>query len=142
MRASTAPFEALYRARRGSPLSAPIEHRFTIAGCREARRYGSAAAVVGIHLFGPYRSGASPLLPLGVAAGYVIYTAVARYFSARPAPLTHRDVVMITAVVDPLFYSTWLFATGQSSVLFVALYLIEGGVVHDGSCFATGSAAR
>jgi two-component system sensor histidine kinase RpfC len=82
-----------------------------------------AAVVVGIHLFGPYQSGASPLLPLGVAAGYVVYTAVARYFSGRPAPLTHRDVVMITAVVDPLFYSAWLFAAGESSVLFVALYL-------------------
>lgn len=82
-----------------------------------------AAVVVGTHLFGPYQSGTSPLLPLGVAAGYVIYTAVARYFSARPAPLTHRDVVMITAVADPLFYSAWLFATGESSVLFVALYL-------------------
>ena len=82
-----------------------------------------AAVIVGIHLFGPYRSGAGSFLPLGVAAGYVIYTAVARYFSGRPAPLTHRDVVMITAVVDPLFYSAWLFAAGESSVLFVALYL-------------------
>ncbi|MCF7222409.1 sensor histidine kinase [Marilutibacter chinensis] len=82
-----------------------------------------AAVIVAIYTFGPYHTPADPFVAGGIVTLYVVYTLVARHFSKNPEPLTYRDLVMITAVMDPLFLSVWLFIAGESSVLACGLYL-------------------
>lgn len=100
-------------------------HRSVQAQARFRVRFGLlvAACIVGIHVFVPNGALGSASVLGTLVALYVIYTLSVLRISQRPGPLTLRDIVMITAVFDPLFLSGWLFMAGHSSLLFVGLYL-------------------
>ncbi len=59
----------------------------------------------------------------GIAAAYILYNLAAFYVSRRGDLLSARDQVMVTAILDPLVLSAWLFVAGQSSLLIVGFYL-------------------
>ncbi|HRO27572.1 MAG TPA: ATP-binding protein [Luteimonas sp.] len=82
-----------------------------------------AVAIACVHWLGPYHSSASDAFVIGMLAAYVLYAAAARWLAARPHLLPGRDLVTITAVLDPLVLSVWMFFAGESSLLFVAFYL-------------------
>lgn len=54
---------------------------------------------------------------------YLVYTLAVRYFSRQPGRQCARNLVVITAVSDPLFLSTWLFLFGDPATMFVGLYV-------------------
>ncbi len=59
----------------------------------------------------------------GIAAAYILYNVAAFYASRRDDLLPARDLVLVTAILDPLVLSAWLFIAGQSSLLIVGFYL-------------------
>ncbi|WP_149193095.1 ATP-binding protein [Luteimonas suaedae] len=82
-----------------------------------------ATAIVLIHYLVPYEAKANAAVVLGIYCFYGLYAGAARYLAARPGALTLRDLVMVTAVIDPLFLSAWLFIAGESAFLVVGMYL-------------------
>jgi len=59
----------------------------------------------------------------GIAATYLLYNLVVFYLARRDGLVSPRDLVVATAIIDPLMLSVWLFVMGQASSLFVAFYL-------------------
>ena len=61
---------------------------------------------------------------IGVVAGaYLLYSLATFYASRRDDVVPPRDLVVATAVLDPLMLSVWLFIAGHSSLLIVGFYL-------------------
>jgi len=84
---------------------------------------GIAALLLGLYAWGPYPGESSWVAILGLASLYAAYALAVKLLAGKPAPFTHRDVVMITAVLDAVFMTAWLFIAGHSSILFVGLLL-------------------
>lgn len=59
----------------------------------------------------------------GIAAAYLAYNLAAYWLAYRGRHLSPRDLLVLTAVLDPLMLSAWLFIVGQASPLFVGFYL-------------------
>ena len=59
----------------------------------------------------------------GIAAFYLAYNFAAYWLAHRSQLLPPRDLIVVTAVLDPLMLSAWLFIVGQASPLFVGFYL-------------------
>ncbi|QNN69574.1 hybrid sensor histidine kinase/response regulator [Thermomonas carbonis] len=59
----------------------------------------------------------------GIAAFYLAYNLAAYWLAHRSHLLAPRDLIVVTAVLDPLMLSAWLFIVGQASPLFVGFYL-------------------
>ena len=59
----------------------------------------------------------------GIAAAYLAYNIAAYWLAHRSHLLAPRDLIVVTAVLDPLMLSAWLFIVGQASPLFVGFYL-------------------
>ena len=59
----------------------------------------------------------------GIAIAYLLYNLAAYYFAHREDIVPSRDLVVATAIIDPLMLSLWLFVMGQASSLFVGFYL-------------------
>ncbi|MHC9085034.1 ATP-binding protein [Luteimonas sp. RIT-PG2_3] len=99
--------------------------RNVVAQANFRLKFGVAVAltVVGIHTFGPYQSSISMALVLGMLCLYGIYAFGARYLATHPTSLTNWELVLITAVIDPLMLSMWLYFAGESSTLVVGFYL-------------------
>lgn len=100
-------------------------HRSVLAQASFRVRFGLlvAAIIVAIHMWTPGEAVASGTILLTLVALYAIYVVLALRISQHPGPIALREIVVITAVIDPLFLSAWLFLAGQSSLLFVGLYL-------------------
>lgn len=58
-----------------------------------------------------------------VAIAYILYSLATYYVSHREDLVTPRDLVIATAVLDPLILSVWLLIAGDSSLLIVGFYL-------------------
>ncbi|MEO5566661.1 MAG: ATP-binding protein [Luteimonas sp.] len=58
-----------------------------------------------------------------VASIYILYSLATFYASRREDLVAPRDLVIVTAVIDPLILSVWLLIAGQSSLLIVGFYL-------------------
>lgn len=82
-----------------------------------------ALVCIGVYLFGPAESVGHNVAVVCVLVLYFGYTFLTRYFSRRTAPFTSWELVLITAVLDPLLLSSWMFVSGHTSVLFVGFYL-------------------
>lgn len=59
----------------------------------------------------------------GITAAYLAYNLAAYWLAHRSELLAPRDLIVVTAVLDPLMLSAWLFIVGQASPLFVGFYL-------------------
>lgn len=59
----------------------------------------------------------------GIVATYLAYNLAAYWLAHRGNLLSPRDLVVATAVLDPLMLSAWLFIVGPASPLFVGFYL-------------------
>ena len=59
----------------------------------------------------------------GIAAAYLAYNLAVHWLAYRSHHLAPRDLIMVTAVLDPLMLSAWLFIVGEASPLFVGFYL-------------------
>lgn len=59
----------------------------------------------------------------GIVAAYLAYNLAAYWLAHRGNLLSPRDLVVATAVLDPLMLSAWLFIVGQASPLFAGFYL-------------------
>ena len=88
-------------------------------------RFGLPLALVciGVYLFGPTEAVGHNLAVVSMLGLYFAYAFLTRYFSRRSAPFSPWDLVLITAVLDPLLLSSWMFVSGHTSVLFVGFYL-------------------
>lgn len=82
-----------------------------------------AVTIAVVHWFGSARPDVGDGLVFGMLGGYIGYAAIARLLAARPQWLGNRDLVVITAVIDPLILSAWMYFAGGSSMVFVAFYL-------------------
>ncbi|MDH7453826.1 ATP-binding protein [Luteimonas composti] len=82
-----------------------------------------AVTIACVHWFGSSRPDVGDGLVVGMLSGYIGYAAFARWLAARPERLANRDLVVITAVIDPLILSAWMYFAGGSSMVFVAFYL-------------------
>lgn len=82
-----------------------------------------AVTIACVHWFGASRPATGDGLVLGMLSGYIAYAALARWLAAHPQWLASRDLVVITAVIDPLILSAWMYFAGGSSMVFVAFYL-------------------
>lgn len=82
-----------------------------------------AAMLGAISFWGPTHPETHILEIAGVAVGYIIYNLTAFFASRHPGWLSSRDLVVVTAILDPLVVSGWLFIAGPSSLLIVGLYL-------------------
>lgn len=58
-----------------------------------------------------------------IASAYLAYIVVAYLLAHRERIVSPRDLVVATAILDPLMLSAWLFVVGQASPLFVGFYL-------------------
>jgi len=76
-----------------------------------------------ITFFGPEKTHAGVAPGLVLAVVYVAYALAARFVSGNPRVLSARDVVLISAVVDPIFLSAWLYLAGEGAIIFVGLYI-------------------
>jgi two-component system sensor histidine kinase RpfC len=76
-----------------------------------------------ISFWGPTHPGTHTWQIGGIAFGYILYNVVAFYASRHSELLSPRDLVIITAILDPLVLSAWLFVAGQSSLVIVGFYL-------------------
>lgn len=76
-----------------------------------------------IALRGPGNAVNGYALAISMVVIYVSYTVAARHFSRNLGSLSAWDLVAITAVVDPILLSGWLYLVGDTSILFVGLYL-------------------
>lgn len=65
--------------------------------------------------------GVSEILVLSVV--YSGYNLAAWYLARHHTAVPPRDIVMLTAIVDPIMLSCWLFFLGKPSVLFASFYL-------------------
>lgn len=54
---------------------------------------------------------------------YISYTLAVRYFARLPGGRYAGKLVVITAISDPLFLSTWLYIFGDPAILFAGLYV-------------------
>ena len=82
-----------------------------------------AVTIACVHWFGHPGADTSHGLVLGMLSGYIAYAGLARWLAARPEWLANHDLVVITAVIDPLILSAWMYFAGGSSMIFVAFYL-------------------
>ncbi|MGJ4728916.1 ATP-binding protein [Luteimonas sp. SDU101] len=100
-------------------------NRNVIAQANFRLRFGVLVAVTiaCVHWFGSPGTGTADLVLACMLCGYVGYAALARWLAARPQWLGNRDLVVITAVIDPLILSAWMYFAGGSSMVFVAFYL-------------------
>ncbi|MGY1410891.1 MULTISPECIES: ATP-binding protein [unclassified Luteimonas] len=100
-------------------------NRNVIAQANFRLSFGVLVAIIiaGVHWFGPAGSSTTDALVVGMLGGYVGYAALARYLAAHPQWLGSHDLVVITAVIDPLVLSAWMYFAGGSSTVFVAFYL-------------------
>lgn len=81
------------------------------------------AMLAAISFWGPTHPGTDTLEIAAIAVAYVSYNLAAFYASGRPDLLSSRDLIVATAILDPMVYSAWLFIAGPSSLLIVGLYL-------------------
>jgi len=82
-----------------------------------------AITIACVHWIAFPRAGTADLVLACMLCGYVAYAAIARWLAARPEWLANHDLVVITAVIDPLILSAWMYFAGGSSMIFVAFYL-------------------
>ena len=59
----------------------------------------------------------------GIVGAYLIYNLAAYALAHREGLVSPRDLVVATAIFDPLMLSVWLFVVGHTSPLFVGFYL-------------------
>lgn len=83
----------------------------------------SLVMLVATFFWAPTHQGSTSAVVVGIVTAYVLYIVAALYFSSRWRSLSARDLVLITAIVDPLMLSGWLFMAGESSTLLVGFYL-------------------
>jgi two-component system sensor histidine kinase RpfC len=83
----------------------------------------SLVMLVATFFWAPTHHASTSPVVVGIVTAYVLYIVAALYFSSKPRSLSARDVVLITAIVDPLMLSGWLFLAGESSTLLVGFYL-------------------
>lgn len=100
-------------------------NRNVVAQANFRLKFGGAMAltVAGIHTFGPYQSSLSIAVVLAMFCFYATYALGARYLATHEGFLTNWELVLITAVIDPLMLSMWLYFAGESSTLVVGFYL-------------------
>ncbi|MFT3762487.1 MAG: ATP-binding protein [Pseudoxanthomonas sp.] len=82
-----------------------------------------ALACIGVYFFGPTETNAHNLTIFGILLLYFGYAFLTWHFSRRPGPLGHWDLAIVTALLDPLILSIWMYVSGTSSVVFVGFYL-------------------
>lgn len=58
-----------------------------------------------------------------LSAVYSGYNIAAWYLARHQSAIPPRDIVMLTAIIDPIMLSVWLFCMGKPSVLFASFYL-------------------
>ena len=61
----------------------------------------------------------------GVMGAYLAYNLIAYFLAHREGLVSPRNLVVATAILDPLMLSLWLFVVGQASPLFVGFYLFS-----------------
>ena len=83
----------------------------------------SLVMLVATFFWAPTHHASTSPVVVGIVTAYVLYIVAALYFSSKPRSLSARDQVLITAIVDPLMLSGWLFLAGESSTLLVGFYL-------------------
>ena len=76
-----------------------------------------------IWYWGPSSPGIGALHIAGVAVLYTCYNFAALFFANRLKPFSARQLVIVTAVLDPLMLSGWLALMGRGSSLFACFYL-------------------
>ena len=83
----------------------------------------AAVFLIAMAWLGPARPETQALEVGSICVAYLLYNLAAFYLSHRATLLSPRDLVVATAVLDPLMLSLWLFVAGQASILFVGFYL-------------------
>ncbi len=83
----------------------------------------AAVFLAAMAYWGPARPETQVLEVGAICVTYLLYNLTAYYFSHRGSLLSPRDIVVATAVLDPLMLSLWLFVAGKASILFVGFYL-------------------
>ncbi|HEY4559716.1 MAG TPA: hypothetical protein VIG54_03110, partial [Lysobacter sp.] len=78
------------------------------------------AIVLALYQSGPGHEAAAVVT---VIATYIVYTIVTYYASRRPTRRSSRGIALATAVLDPVIYSAWLAAGGESSILVIGFYI-------------------
>ena len=87
-------------------------------------KVGLPVAVVAIMLaLYQSRPGHEAAAVIAVIATYIVYTILTYYASRRPTRRSSRGIALATAVLDPLIYSAWLAAGGESSILIIGFYI-------------------
>ncbi len=87
-------------------------------------KVGLPVAVVAIVLaLYQSRPGHEAAAVIAVIATYIVYTILTYYASRRPTRRSSRGIALATAVLDPLIYSAWLAAGGESSILIIGFYI-------------------
>ncbi|GAB3304872.1 ATP-binding protein [Luteimonas notoginsengisoli] len=83
----------------------------------------SLVMLVATFFWAPTHQGSTSAVVVGIVTAYVLYIVAALHFSSKWRSLSARDLVLITAIADPLMLSGWLFMAGESSTLLVGFYL-------------------
>lgn len=89
-------------------------------------KFGLFVAVVflvAMAYWGPARPETQVLEVGSICVSYLLYNLAAYYVTHHGHLLSPRDIVIATAVLDPLMLSLWLFVAGKASILFVGFYL-------------------
>jgi two-component system sensor histidine kinase RpfC len=82
-----------------------------------------AMMLIAIHYWGPARPQNQAWEIGGIGTAYLLYNLTAFYLSHHGRLFSARDMVVATAILDPLMLSAWLVVVGEASTLFVAFYL-------------------
>jgi two-component system sensor histidine kinase RpfC len=69
----------------------------------------------------PFADGMRDLI--AICSTYTAYALVTLYLAFRPWPLTLRQLVLMTAILDPLWLSGFLALLGEEGQLFICFYL-------------------
>jgi two-component system sensor histidine kinase RpfC len=82
-----------------------------------------AVMLVAIGYWGPARPANQAWEIGGIGVAYLLYNFAAYYFTHHGRLVSARDMVIATAILDPLMLSGWLVVAGEASILFVGFYL-------------------
>jgi two-component system sensor histidine kinase RpfC len=83
----------------------------------------AAMFLIAIAYWGPARPETQVWEIGSICVAYLLYNLAAYFLSHHTGKLSARDLVVATAVLDPLMLSLWLFVAGEASILFVSFYL-------------------
>lgn len=79
--------------------------------------------VLAIGYWGPSSPAVGAMEITALALVYTAYNFAALYFARRLQPFSAREIVLATAILDPIMLSGWLLLMGHASIVFVCFYL-------------------